>query len=120
MPDYKVVRRDGKTQYEHRVLMNAPKGMVVDHINGDTRDNSSENLRVITHQQNVTYRQKLNKNNTSGHRNVRPMANGRWVVRLKINYKGIHVGCYETFEEACDAYHAIAKEVFGEFRGVCH
>ena len=37
----------------HRQLMNPPKGMVVDHINGDGLDNRRVNLRVVTHGENI-------------------------------------------------------------------
>lgn len=36
--------------YEHRVVMNAPKGMHVHHINGNTIDNRPENLAILSHQ----------------------------------------------------------------------
>jgi hypothetical protein len=36
----------------HRFIMDAPKGKVVDHINGDGRDNRKENLRICTFSEN--------------------------------------------------------------------
>ena len=35
-------------RYIHRYIMNAPEGMVVDHINGDKLDNRKCNLRICT------------------------------------------------------------------------
>ena len=37
----------------HRLIMNAPKGYVTDHINGDKLDNRRENLRICTQHQNT-------------------------------------------------------------------
>lgn len=39
-------------QYLHRVLMNAKKGQIVDHINHNTLDNKRENLRIVTFAEN--------------------------------------------------------------------
>ena len=48
----------------HRLIMNAPKGLLVDHRNGDSLDNRRANLRLATHSQNQWNRQKI-KNTTS-------------------------------------------------------
>lgn len=44
----------------HALIMDTPKGMVTDHINGNGLDNRRKNLRVVTHQ--------VNMNNTYKHR----------------------------------------------------
>lgn len=44
--------RDDK-QWLHRLIMkNCPKGKVIDHINGDTLDNTKSNLRITTYSEN--------------------------------------------------------------------
>ena len=41
----------------HRFITNCPKGMVVDHINGDTLDNRIRNLKITTQSENSKNRQ---------------------------------------------------------------
>ena len=44
--------RDDKIWLHQLILGKAPKGLVIDHINGDTLDNRKSNLRFITHGEN--------------------------------------------------------------------
>ena len=54
----------------HRVVMNAPPGMDVDHINGDPLDNRKENLRVCTHRDNIR-NSNTRRDSASGFKGVR-------------------------------------------------
>lgn len=62
--------RSGPLGRMHRYIMQAPKEMMVDHINHNPLDNRRENLRLVTHQQNHQNRQGANTNNRLGMRGV--------------------------------------------------
>ena len=52
--DSYLINRKGEKL--HRILLNCPKGMVVDHINGNTLDNRRSNLRVCSQLENTQNR----------------------------------------------------------------
>jgi HNH endonuclease len=113
------VWRDGKSDPRllHRLLMDAPKGAHVDHINGNKLDNQRSNLRVVTNQQNQVNRKRLNKNNTSGTRGVaRTNASARkpWRAQIMVARKAIHLGLFATEAEAVAARREAELRYFGE------
>jgi len=67
----------------HRMLMNLPNNMVVDHINIKTFDNRLENLRIVTVKENNRNRTKQH-NNTSGIVRVYKRRN-TWIARIYDN-----------------------------------
>lgn len=91
-----AVRRnksEGGTVRLHRLVVNAPEGKVVDHLNGNKLDNRKSNLRVCT--------QKDNANNRKGIKGYSyDKARHKWIVR----YKKKFYGRYLTEQEAKRAY----------------
>lgn len=104
-----------KTVYLHRIIMDAPPGIEVDHINRNPLDNRRENLRLCTHQQNGA--------NIPSKRVKAPFrglllckgTNGGWYVHLKCSGKRIYVGLFADPIEAARAYDREAVRLFGEF-----
>lgn len=78
----------------HRVIMNAPHGMQVDHINGDRLDNRIENLRIVNQSQN-NYNAKLRDDNKSREKGISycdekgTRKSYQWRCSLWINNKNI-------------------------------
>jgi len=97
----------------HRMIVNAPDGMLVDHINGDTLDNRKENLRICTPSENIR-NSKRRSTNTSGFKGVNFQC-GKWMARIMIHQKRYNLGLFDTPEEAHKAYCDKAKELHGEY-----
>lgn len=101
--------------YLHRLIMNNPEKMRVDHINGDKLDCRKTNLRICTHSQNLMNRGK-NRNNKSGLKNIFfDKARNKWKVEIKVNYKSIHIGRFSKKEDAINAQISAEKKHFGQF-----
>lgn len=56
--------------YMHRLILGAPKGMSVDHINHNGLDNRRRNLRLCSHKENMENRDGANANSTTGLRGI--------------------------------------------------
>lgn len=97
----------------HREILDAPAGLQVDHINGDTLDNRRSNLRLATNAQNVM-NSGVRADNHSGFKGVSRSRSG-WVARVTLSGKTTYLGWFKTPEEAHAAYSASAKVMHGEF-----
>ena len=100
----------------HRLIMDCPDDMIVDHINHNRLDNRKCNLRICTQHQN-SMNQNKRSNNTSGYTGVLwDKAKNKWMARIKVNYKQIFLGYYDTLEEAIKARKQAEIKYFGEYR----
>jgi hypothetical protein len=99
--------------YLHRWIANAPRGINVDHRNGDGLDNRRDNLRLVNQSQNMA--NSIAVWGSTGCRGVYKTHYGRFAARVKFHGKKIHIGVYSTPEEAAVAYEAKRVELFGEF-----
>lgn len=93
----------------HRIIMGSPKGLEIDHINGDGLDNRKENLRIVTHRQNHWNRHTPKTSRFPGVSYV-PKDN-RWRVKIQINGVNKHIGCYSSEEEAALVYKKVCSQL---------
>ena len=99
----------------HRLVMNCPDDMDVDHIFHDTYDNRKEFLRIVTESQNEM-NQKIRINNTSGVPGVNlNKKNNKWRARIRVDNKDMHLGYFNNKEDAIKARKAGEEKYFGEF-----
>lgn len=100
----------------HREIMNAPKGMQVDHINHNKLDNRKCNLRLVTNQQNKFNSKKPSHAKTSKYKGVSwRKLTGLWIAQIRVNGKDEILGRYDSEETAAVAYNVYAKKYFGEY-----
>lgn len=107
---------DNRLYYMHRLAWFYTYGKwpkLIDHINGDGKDNRLINLRLASHTQNHA-NSKRYCNNKTDYKGV-SLLRGRYRATIKINKKQVELGTFDSPQEAYLAYVAKAKEVYNEF-----
>ncbi len=88
----------------HRVIINPPDHMFIDHINGNPIDNRRCNLRIVTNQQN-----QFNRHSAKGYSWQKDSK--KWKARIVKNKKTIYLGLFNTESEARQAYLSAKQEL---------
>lgn len=104
-------------EYMHRVIMNAPRGRTVDHIDLDPLNNQKGNLRICTQTENNRNRRKYPKPLTSIYKGVRYRAGHAfpWTTELKVKGRMVHIGNFHSEHIAALAFDLWAKDIHKEF-----
>jgi len=87
--------------------------MEVDHVNRNPLDNRLANLRLATRSENSRNRG-AQANNTLGVKGVYPHQ-GKFRARVVVDGGKVLDKCFDTIEEASEAYNLAASEGHGEF-----
>lgn len=95
----------------HRFILQVPKGMDIDHINGNGLDCRKSNLRIATKSQNQANRKKYSKYPYKGIKSMRK----RWQARITKDRVQHFLGTFDTPEQAANAYDVAARKFHGEF-----
>lgn len=116
---YVIHTKKGKTTWLHRVIMDCPAGMLVDHENRNGLDNRRGNLRIATHSQNSCNRLKPASSATSRYKGVYlardQVRKSPWRAKIYVNRKKIHLGYFADEREAAMAYDEAALRLHGVF-----
>ncbi len=110
------VWRDGRiiTLRLHRIILAAPEGFSVDHIDSDGLNNTRANLRIATYAQNGQ-NARIRKDNTSGYKGV-SRHGSKWQSVIMANGRKRYLGLFPTIQEAAAAYAMASVELHGDFR----
>jgi len=101
----------------HRLILGLVPGdgKLVDHKKRNPLDNRRSKLRLCSHAENH-YNMEKPKNNTSGFKGICWDKNrNKWLARLEVNGKRIHVGRFDSIADAIPEYNEAAKKHHGEF-----
>jgi hypothetical protein len=97
----------------HRLIMEAKKGQIVDHLNGCGLDNRKENLRFCSHSQNLANMHRMVMGSSRFKGVSWDKVKQKWYAKITVNYKQISLGRYKVEEDAARAYDVAAKNNFG-------
>ena len=112
----RIIQEDGriKTEFLHRMIVDAGPREVVRHIDGDVYNNMRENLTIATKASVLRNRSAL-KSNRSGLKGACfDKYNNRYRAVFTHNRVRYNLGGFATAEEAHAAWVTKAKEVHGE------
>jgi hypothetical protein len=108
--DYVFLRKNknGKEKPLHRVILQAPPELLVDHKNHLITDNRRSNIRLATNKQN-SWNSRPRRSNRGDYKGVcLNKKTGKYVARITI-------GHFDTEQEAAEAYDSAAKHFHKEF-----
>ena len=99
----------------HRLLLAAPSGLVVDHIDHDQLNNRRCNLRLCTQRENARNVRGMKHRKSRFKGVVLDTRRGKYGAYITVDGRGRFLGYYIDEEDAGRAYDAGALKYFGEF-----
>jgi len=107
-----------RTIYLHRVIMDAPDSVCIDHANHDKLDNRKSNLRIASKSQNGQNQLKQTQTRSSKFKGVyhpRDCRRRPWRAYITVSGRMKFIGSFRTEIEAAKSYNRAARKHFGEF-----
>lgn len=100
----------------HRFILNAPKGIDVDHKDRNGLNNTRENLRLCTKRENMRNTVRTQASKTSRYHGVSYYkSTGKWKAQIKTTEKKVSLGYFLNEIDAAHAFDRAAAHHFGEF-----
>jgi hypothetical protein len=107
-----------KTHKMHRIIFLMHHGYLpkeIDHIDGNPLNNKINNLREVTHSQNMQ-NSRLRKDNISGEKGVIwDKTKNRWRVNCVLDKKQYHGGYHKNLTDAIDSVRKLRAKLHMEF-----
>ncbi len=102
--------------FMHQMLISLPKGVQVDHINGNSLDYRRQNLRPSTQAQNARNVAKPKHARSSRFKGVwHDRRTGKWQAYITADRRRYHLGVFGHEEDAARAYNDAARRLHGAF-----
>ncbi len=99
----------------HRLIMDVPQDIQIDHIDHNGLNNRRSNLRFATNQQN-NFNRNTHIGSSSKYKGVSwDKSAEKWRAQIAINGKNNWLGCFSKEKDAAQAYNKAALKLFGEF-----
>lgn len=111
---YAVANINHKVIKMHRYILGCESSDIVDHANGNALDNRRANLRICTPAENAR-NSSVSKSSRSGVLGIKITPKGKYVAVIMVNRKHIHIGTFDTIEEAIAARQEAEMLYFGEY-----
>ena len=103
---YYVAKIFGNQKELHRFIwfyMTGEWPEQIDHINGIRTDNRWHNLRNVSQFVNMKNTSLCTKNKSGRIGVIENKKNNTWIAQIQVNGKGIYLGTFHIFEDACAA-----------------